>query len=47
MIIVVALIIGALLGVGMAINGNRKRRDKRDAMRYLAEKARAEKQTKP
>ena len=41
-VFVIALILGGLFGAVMALNGNAKRRDKRDANRYLAEKLRTE-----
>lgn len=41
--IVIGLIIGGVFGVFAAIGSNRKRRDKRDARRYLAEQYRAKK----
>jgi hypothetical protein len=46
MILILALVVGALLGLGMAINGKTKRRDKRDANRYLAEQGRAQRAAK-
>ena len=40
-VIIIAMIVGAVLGTAMAVNGSRKRRDRRDANRYLAEQYRA------
>ena len=36
----IALIIGAILGISIAINQSKRKRDKWDARRYLAEKYR-------
>ena len=46
MLTVLIIVVAALLGAGMAVNGKRKRQDKRDANRYLAEKLREERAAK-
>ena len=44
-ILVIAIIVGAFIGWGMAINGRNKRRDRRDANRFLAEQHRAKRKS--
>ena len=41
--IIVIFAIAIALGIGLAQNGSRKRRDRRDANRFLAEQYRAQK----